>query len=193
MAAGKSERMGRNKLLLEIGGQTVLDRVLAALEASQVEEIIVVLGHRPDDLYPVTGSHGVETVFNPGYEEGMTSSLKAGLRKVSGGMVFLCLGDQPMLDPALLDGMIEALQANPEAWIVSPVHGGRRGHPVLFRKPLFPEILGLGPRDILRDVVRGKEDLHLEVQGGPWCTLDMDTPEDYVRIKTLIEGPCAAP
>jgi len=183
LAAGKSQRMGRNKLLLRIGRRTVLDRVLSSIEASGVEEVFVVLGHRPEDLVPIVEAHSAEAVLNPDYEEGMTSSFKTGLSRVSVDAAFLCLGDQVVLDPVLMDRMIDAMEAHPEALIVSPVHEGRRGHPVLFRDTLFPEIMGLGSGDTMKDVVEGHGDRHMEVEGDVWCTLDMDTPEDYEMIR----------
>jgi len=183
LAAGKSQRMGRNKLLLNLGGRTVLDRVLSSFETSRVEAVYVVLGHRPEDLVPIVEAHSAEAVLNPDYEEGMTSSFKTGLSRVSVDAAFLCLGDQVVLDPVLMDGMIDAMEAHPEALIVSPVHEGRRGHPVLFRDTLFPEIMGLGSGDTMKDVVEGHGDRHMEVEGDVWCTLDMDTPEDYEMIR----------
>jgi len=183
LAAGKSQRMGRNKLLLNLGGRTVLDRVLSSFETSRVEAVYVVLGHRPEDLVPIVEAHSAEAVLNPDYEEGMTSSFKTGLSRVSVDAAFLCLGDQVVLDPVLMDGMIDAMEAHPEALIVSPVHEGRRGHPVLFRDTLFPEIMGLGSGDTMKDVVEGHGGRHMEVEGDVWCTLDMDTPEDYQMIR----------
>jgi molybdenum cofactor cytidylyltransferase len=188
LAAGKSRRMGVNKLLLKLGGITVLDRVLFSLEASGVEEVFVVLGHRPEDLKSIVDAHATEAVLNPDYEEGMTSSFKAGLSRVYVDAAFLCLGDQAVLAPVLMDRMINAMEADPEALIVSPVHEGRRGHPVLFRKALFPEIMNLGRGKTLKDVVEGHGDHHLRVEGDIWCTLDMDTPEDYERIKERLDA-----
>jgi molybdenum cofactor cytidylyltransferase len=190
LAAGKSRRMGVNKLLLKLGEITVLDRVLSSIEASRVEESYVVLGHRPEDLKPLIESHAAEAVLNPDYEEGMTSSFKAGLIRVSVDAAFLCLGDQAVLDPVLMDRMIDAMEADPESLLVSPVYEGRRGHPVLFRRALFPEILSLGRGKTLKDVVEGHGDRHLELEGDVWCTLDMDTPEDYEMIRERLNvGP----
>ncbi len=188
LAAGKSRRMGRNKLLLKLGGITVLDHVLSSIEASGVDEVFVVLGHRPEDLMPLLVSHAAETVLNPDYEAGMTSSFKAGLSRVSADAVFLCLGDQAVLDPVLMDRMIETMEEYPDALLVSPVYDGMKGHPVLFSKALFPEIMALGQGDTLKDVVEGHGDRHLEVEGDIWCTLDMDTPEDYEMIKERLNA-----
>jgi molybdenum cofactor cytidylyltransferase len=188
LAAGKSRRMGRNKLLLKLGGITVLDRVLSSIEGSKVDEVFVVLGHMSEDLGPIVNTHSAEAVFNPDYEEGMMSSFKAGLSMVSADAAFLCLGDQVVLDPVLMDRMIDTMEADPEALIVSPIHEGRRGHPVLFRKVLFSEIMSFGPRDTLRDVVEGHGDSHLGIEGDIWCTLDMDTPEDYEWIRERLDA-----
>jgi molybdenum cofactor cytidylyltransferase len=185
--------MRRNKLLIEIKGRTVLDRVLDAIDASKVDEVLVVLGHRPEDLTPIVEAHFAEAVLNPDYEEGMTSSFQAGIRLTSGDAAFLCLGDQPMLEANLMDDMMNVLETYPDALMVSPVHEGRRGHPVLFRRDLFPEILGLGLETNLKEILLKNEKRLVEVEGEAWCTLDMDTPEDYERIRGFLEGSCDSP
>jgi len=183
LAAGKSQRMGVNKLLLKLGGITVLDRVLSSIDASRVDKVFVVLGHRPNDLRPIVDEHSAVAVLNPDYEEGMTRSFKTGLGAVSAEAAFLCLGDQAVLDSSLMDKMIDTMAGNPEALIVSPLHESKRGHPVLFRDTLFHEILGLDRGKTLKDVVEAHGDRHTAVEGDVWCTLDMDTPEDYERIR----------
>ncbi len=194
LAAGKSERMGTNKLLLEVGGRTILDRLLEALDASTVEEAFVVLGHRPEELRPTVEAHRAKAVLNPDYEEGMTSSFKAGLRKVSADAVFLILGDQLGLDVGLLERMAETMASHTDMHIVSPVNEGRRGHPVLFDRTLFEEILGLGKGENLRQVVDRHEDEHMLVEGDFWCTVDFDTPEEFERVRERFEaGPGASP
>ena len=192
LAAGKSERMGANKLLLEVAGRTILDRLLDALDESVVDEAFVVLGHRPEELRPLVGAHKAEAIINPDYEEGMTSSFRTGLRRVSSEAAFLVLGDQLGLKADLLEAMIERMASDPSAMIVSPVHEGQRGHPVLFGRALFPEILGMGGGEILRDVVDRHEDAHLFVGGDLWCTIDLDTPEEFERVKELFEAALGA-
>lgn len=192
LAAGKSERMGVNKLLLEVAGRTILERLLDATDNSRVDEVFVVLGHRSEALRPRVEAHRAEVVLNPDYEEGMTSSFKAGLRKVSAEAAFLVLGDQLGLEAGLLDVMAETMASDPDALIVSPVHGGRRGHPVLFRRTLFPEILDLSVDETLRDVVHRHEGSHRMVEGSIWCTIDIDTPEEFERAKNLFEASLGA-
>jgi molybdenum cofactor cytidylyltransferase len=192
LAAGKSERMGVNKLLLRVAGRTLLDHILEALEAAGLREVYVVLGHRPEMLRPVLERHDVEEVLNPEYEEGMLSSFKAGLRRVSSEAAYLVLGDQ-LLEPALLVKMASAMEGDPQAEIVSPTYLGRRGHPVLFRSSLFGEILSLRGGETLRDLIERHSSSHRLVEGGPLCVLDIDTPEDFERARRLYEALLSSP
>jgi molybdenum cofactor cytidylyltransferase len=188
LAAGKSSRMGRNKLLLDVGGRTILDRILDAIEASVLDEAIVVLGHEPEAVWPIADAHGVSAMLNPEHEKGMTSSFQAGLRRVTADAAFLVLGDQLGLDPALLDEMAELMTSDPCALIISPVHNGRRGHPVLFRRALFNEILDLTDDETVKHVVLRHEKDHKSVRGSSWCTLDIDTPEDFEKAVKLFKA-----
>ena len=163
LAAGKSERMGRNKLLIEFGGRPLLSWVLEAVEASRVDETLVVLGHKPQELQPVLRAYKVETVYNPNYELGMTTSFQSGLRRASGDASFLILGDQLGLKPELLDEMASVMERDSEALLVSPMYQGRRGHPVLFHKTLFHEILALPPGTPIKMVVDRYEAHHLSL------------------------------
>lgn len=188
LAAGKSSRMGRNKLLLEVGGRTILDRILDAVKTSAVDETIVVLGHEPESIRPIVEGHSVSTVLNPEYEKGMTSSFQAGLRELTADAAFLVLSDQLGLEPALLDEMINLIVSDSDALIISPVHEGRRGHPVLFRQSLFHEILSLGEGETMKDIVLRHEEDHKSVRGSIWCTMDIDTPEDFERAVMLFDA-----
>ena len=188
LAAGKSERMGRNKLLLRVGGRPILDLLLNALDASAVDEVFVVLGHRPEELRPIVEAHRAEIVLNPDYEKGMTSSFKAGLRQVSAEAAFLVLGDQLGLKAGLLDRMAAKMGSDQETLIVSPVYQGRRGHPVLFRRVLFAEILSLGEEETIKDLITRYEAAHRLIEGSLWCVIDLDTPQEYEKAKKLFEA-----
>jgi len=184
LAAGRSSRMGANKLLLKVGDRRVIEHILFSLKPY---ETIVVLGHRPDDVKHIVEASGAETVHNPGYDKGMATSFQAGLRALDPDVeaVFMVLSDTFGIDHELLEEMKGVLIDDQEALIVSPVYEGRRGHPVLFRKPLFDEFLGLGEDETMRDVVNRHENRHRYVEADIWCTVDLDTPEDYERVKRL--------
>jgi len=187
LAAGMSSRMGANKLLLRVGDRRVIEHILHSLKPI---ETTVVTGHRPEDIRELVESLGAQTVHNPEYEEGMTTSFRAGLRTLDSGVeaVFMVLSDTFVFSHGLLERMAEIMEGDPEALIVSPVFQGKRGHPVLFRRSLFEEFLGLEEGETMRDVVNRHDDWHRYVESDIWCTIDLDTPEDYERVKDLWSG-----
>lgn len=184
LAAGKSSRMGTNKLLLDIGGKKVIDHILESLKPIPT---IVVLGHLPNDLKNFAELHGATTVLNEEYELGMTSSFQTGLRAVHDDTeaVFMALGDTFGFKHEVLKRMMEVLEDDPDAVIVSPVFDGKRGHPVLFRRKIFDEFLKLGENQTMKDVVTRHTAHHRLVDAERWVTIDMDTPEDLEGIRKL--------
>jgi len=184
LAAGKSSRMGSNKLLLKVGDRRVIEHILLSLKPM---DTIVVTGHRPEDIVDIAESLGAETVHNPDYEEGMTTSFQAGLRALDPEVeaVFMVLSDTFGFSTELLEWMADTMEDESEPLIVSPVYQWKRGHPVLFRRPLFEEFLGLEAGETMKDVVNRHNDRHKYVESDIWCRIDLDTPEDYERVKDL--------
>ena len=184
LAAGKSSRMGSNKLLLKVGDRRVIEHILLSLKPM---DTIVVTGHRPEDIVDIAESLGAATVHNPDYEEGMTTSFQAGLRTLDPEVeaVFMVLSDTFGFSAELLEWMADAMEDESEPLIVSPVYQWKRGHPVLFRRPLFEEFLGLEAGETMRDVVNRHNDRHKYVESDIWCRIDLDTSEDYERVKDL--------
>ncbi len=184
LAAGMSSRMGANKLLLKVGDRRVIEHILLSL---QPMDTTVVTGHRPEDITDIAESLGAETVHNPDYEEGMTTSFQTGLRTLDPEVeaVFMVLSDTFGFSTELLEWMADTMEDESEPLIVSPVYQWKRGHPVLFRRPLFEEFLGLQAGETMRDVVNRHNDRHKYVESDIWCRIDLDTPEDYERVKEL--------
>ena len=115
LAAGKSERMGKNKLLIKFHGKMLIDYILDVLKNSKINETVVVLGHKPWEIADTVKPRlkYVKTVINEDYEEGMTSSFKTGLKEVENAeAVLLVLGDQPFLNPELINEMIDQMERN---------------------------------------------------------------------------------
>ena len=180
LAAGESQRMGEPKLLMNIGGKLMIERVIDSFKKT-VDDLIVVLGYKPDNLVPILTQLGVKWVTNKNYREGMVSSFKAGLEGLEGcDAVFLALGDQPFVDRDFLVKAIEAWRSG--AKIVSPVYKGKKGHPVLFDQTLFDEILSLQKREMIRDVIHRHESEHQLVEAGEWAVIDLDTPESFTKV-----------
>lgn len=191
LAAGKSERMGRNKLLMVVKGKKLIDNILDALAAAGISDQAIVLGHKAEEMLDVLKPrlNTIKTVVNMDYEQGMASSFQAGLRSLmSLDAVFLVLGDEPILDPEVLRVMIRRMEeGNGEVLIVSPIHEGKKGHPLLFHNRLFQEILDLKNSQTLREVVRRHADSLITVESPQWTVMDVDNPEDYERVTNLLK------
>ena len=108
LAAGKSSRMGANKLLLRFDDKPVLEHILDRLARY---ETIVVTGHRPEDIEPIIKQYEARIVHNPDYEQGMTTSFQAGLRAIDTDVVavFMVLSDTFGFNAVLLDEMEQKL------------------------------------------------------------------------------------
>ncbi len=185
LSAGESSRMGRPKALLPIAGETFIGRIVAALKQTQAGRIIVVLGHNSDDLAAAIRPLGVEILVNTDYKLGQLSSLQVAVRSLQGdetcdGML-LHLVDHPYIDAALVDRMIARFYESKKA-IVVPRWRGKRGHPVLFSRRLFAELLGAPLDQGARAVVNAHGDETLEIDtDAEGIALDIDTPELYRR------------
>jgi len=180
LAAGESKRMGEPKPLLKIKGKCMIEWVIDSFRGT-VEDIVVVLGYKPKIVTPVLQKFKVRWVVNKNYHEGMASSFKKGLSELKHcDAVFLALGDQPFVDRDFLVKAIDAWEGG--AKIVSPVHGGKKGHPVLFDKSLFDEILSLKEQEMIRDVIHRHVGEHRLVEAGEWAVVDLDSLEDVHKI-----------
>jgi molybdenum cofactor cytidylyltransferase len=159
LAAGKSERMGQNKLLLRLNDTTVIDAILDAVAAANIDETVIVLGHTPEQIIetiqPRRGA--VKTVINEDFERGMISSFQKGLQLLPYvDAVFLVLGDEPILDSNFLNTMIQHMEnSHGNALLVSPIHKGKKGHPLLVHRQLLSEILGLEKTATMRTLSIG--------------------------------------
>ncbi len=175
--------MGRFKQLLPFGGQTVVESVVQAVLDGGVDDVVVVLGHRADEVRQVLDPLGVTAVVNESYREGMFSSLLCGLGQIPGtDAILLALGDQPQISSTTVARVIQAFRTG-NAGIVVPVYGGKRGHPIVFDLPRYrDEIVGLSGEEGLKPVVRGHPEDTLEITIDDERILrDLDTPEDYQR------------
>lgn len=183
LSAGESSRMGRPKALLPIEGQKFIERIIRVIGQSRVGRTIVVLGHHADQLRGQIEHLPVEVVINPDYRSGQLSSLQAAIRHISGddrcdGML-VHLVDHPFIDVALVDALIESFFET-KKMIVVPRYKGKRGHPVIFSRELFGELLNAPLDQGAKAVVNAHRQETLEIE---WqdegITLDIDTPELY--------------
>ena len=180
LSAGKSERMGSPKALLQYRGQSFLGRILSAIASARMVPAIVVAGHHYDAISQAFPN--IQIAFNPNYEQGMSTSVQAGIRALPAGLagaaVFLV--DHPMVDRQTIEALVVRLEPG---CIVVPVHEGRRGHPVIFAAELFDEILDLPPDQGLNTIVRRQPERVIEVfVENAGVLRDIDTPEQFARL-----------
>jgi len=183
LAAGRSQRMGAQKLLLPFGGRTVVGHIARQIARSPVDETLAVVSEDAPGIGEALGDRAVTLVTNPDPEGDMLSSVRCGLRALPPDCdaVLVALGDQPSLTSELIGRMLRAFRAA-GCGIVVPVHEGRRGHPLLFSTRYRREILTGYDQVGLRGLLGAHpEDLFELRVTSPSVLADMDTPEDYRR------------
>ena len=180
LAAGCATRMGSQKVLLELEGRSLVQRVVDAALGSQATRTIVVVGHEAGLVTTDLADRPVTVVVNPEYATGMSTSLQAGVRAAGAcdAAIFL-LGDQPYVTSTLLDQLIERFAETSKA-VVRPLTGARPANPVLLSAALFSEIFeqrgDVGGREI---VERHPGEVCLVPLDDPRVVVDIDSQEDY--------------
>ena len=187
-AAGLSTRMGRPKLLLEVGGQTVIARVVAALREGGVETVVVVVPpldqEGADRLAMLAAGAGSIVERLPSPTTDMRATIERGIARLAllrplG--VLIAPGDSVGLSSALVSEVIARFRANP-ARIVVPVRGGRRGHPLalpwLDALAIADLPAGVGVNALLQQRSALVDPVEVTVPGHD---ADLDTPADYQR------------
>jgi molybdenum cofactor cytidylyltransferase len=190
LAAGRSRRMGRPKLVLPLGGQPAIARIVDELARSCVDEVCLVTGPDRDLLERAMEGRRVHWVTNPDPESEMLESVRCGVRALPdhATCALVMLGDQPGVTSELINALITAhLQTRRS--LVLPVHAGRRGHPLLIATCHREEILTRHDNVGLRGLLQQHAGEILEVPvDSPWLLEDMDEPADYNRLSAALCG-----
>jgi molybdenum cofactor cytidylyltransferase len=181
LAAGMSSRMGEAKQLLRLGENTLLGQVLENVRSSRGKEIVLVLGHEAERIKERISTDNLSVVINESYQQGMGTSLRAGLAALPAGVdaALIVLADQPFVLPRTLDLLMEAYTRS-SAQILIPTFKGFRGNPVLLDRSVFSEVMALtgdiGCRAIFGNHLEGIVKVPVEDIG---ILLDMDSKDDF--------------
>jgi molybdenum cofactor cytidylyltransferase len=181
LAAGESKRMGMPKPLLRFHGTSFLGQIVSVLQGGDVDRITVVLGARAQMIRESIDLSAVDVVVNEDHRQGQLSSLIAGLKTVppQTDAILLCLADNPLITGETVNRVVGAFRKTGRP-IVVPVFNGRRGHPALFARPMFDELLNAPVEKGARHVVQSNEDKVFEVDiSEPGILTRIDTAEDY--------------
>jgi len=191
LAAGKSSRMGSNKMLEDIGGTPMVARTAQRLLSSHARPIVAVLGNQADTVDAALGKLPVERVRNANFADGLSTSLKAGLGALPSGIdgAIVCLGDMPLITGRDLDKLIAAFNPLEGRAIVVPVRNGKRGNPVLWARRFFPEMAALAGDVGARHLIGEHADLVAEVEMDTDSVLvDIDTPDALAALRSKGEA-----
>jgi len=181
LAAGESKRMGQLKQLMPFGESTILEQTIDNLLNTAVNETIVVLGFKADEVKKAINVKPVKIAVNPDYKQGMSTSIIAGLNMVDhrSKAVIIALGDQPLVDSQTINNLIESFVDN-EKGMAIPVYQGRRGNPVIFDIKYKDELLKLQGDIGGREIVKHHQDDVLEVTVDcEGVCVDIDTMDGY--------------
>jgi molybdenum cofactor cytidylyltransferase len=189
-ACGRSVRMGRPKLLLPFGDRTVVERVILALRQGGADEVVVVIGPHVPQLAPLAVAGGASVLALPEATADMRATVEHGLSWVEerfhpthADAWLLAPGDHPTLDAGIVQRLIVARREQPQLSVFLPTHAGRRGHPALIG---WQHVAGMRSLPLgvgLNVYLRSQAAETGEVPAGEEVLWDLDTPEDYERLR----------
>jgi molybdenum cofactor cytidylyltransferase len=186
MAAGRSSRMGANKLLMQDGGRPIVARVVEQALAADITEVVVVCGHQEAEVRAALADQNVRFVSCPDYADGLSASLRSGLKTLSPDIdaALVLLGDMPRVGTGLLRRMIAAFNPTEGRAIIVPAFEGKRGNPVLWDRRFFGEMMALAGDVGARHLIGEHAELVTEIEAeDTGIFLDIDTPEAYRSLK----------
>lgn len=186
MAAGKSTRMGVvNKLLAKIDGKTMISHAVQTLHKSGAKPIIVVTGYESERIREELKTSDVIFAHNTSYADGLSSSLKTGIRNIPDdcNAVIISLGDMPKVNTNHIKLLIEAYSADTGRAICTPTWNGKRGNPVLWANRFFAEMEeiegDIGAKQLLSN---NSEIVHEVEMPDNGILIDIDSPAMLTKI-----------
>jgi len=187
LAAGSATRMGQNKVLLPLGGETVLRRAARAALSAGLEPVLVVLGHEAEKAEADLSGLPVRVVRNPRHHRGINTSLSAGAEAVPPEAVaaVVLLADMPGVDARMIRAVVERYRET-GAPLVTALYGETPAPPTLYDRRLFPELTGGEGEGRGRELVRRHWGRAVKVPFPEAALADLDVPEDYERARARL-------
>jgi molybdenum cofactor cytidylyltransferase len=195
LAAGSSTRMGENKLLLQLDGETVIARAVRAAMTAGLGPIVVVLGHQAEEVRAALAGLPCRIVVNPDHARGKGTSLQAGIREVASataaGAAVVMLADMPYVTAAMLAEVAARHRlrdggdgGGARAPMVVSRYGDVTAPPILYDRALFAELLSLPGEACGKEMVRRHRGEAVMLSWPEAALQDIDRPEDYQRVRT---------
>ena len=192
LAAGYSERMGRFKPLLDLGGRPVIARVVDTFVRAGIRDVRVVAGYNKDILMPVLHKLGTRVIVNDNYADGMFTSVLAAVKGLESGVkaFFLLPADIPLVRPWTIRYLAENFVRN-EGKILVPCFMGQHGHPPLIASRFIENIMNYRGEDGLSGVLKQQEADTVSIRVPDRNILfDVDKPGDYMELQQRWKGCC---
>ncbi len=186
LAAGKSTRMGSNKMLADFRGSPMVRATVANVLASSVDEVVVVTGHENEKVEFALENMNVRFVHNPDFATGLATSLRTGIQAVAGraDAAVICLADMPLVDGSIIDRLIAAYNPTENRNIITPTYKGKMGNPVLWGAEHFPHLTGLSGDKGARHLIEAFKPEMVEVETESDAILrDADTAEMLAEMR----------
>ncbi len=189
LAAGSSTRMGRNKLLLHLGGESLVRRAVRAAAAAGVDPVVAVLGHEEPRVRAELDGLPCVIIVNPDHARGVDTSLQAGVRRAAAAAdaIVVVLADMPFVTAAMIATLVERHRATGAPLVVSR-YGDVQAPPTLYGRALFPELLSIPGERCAKQVVRRHEQEAVVVAWPEDALRDIDVPEDYEGARAELAG-----
>ena len=181
--------MGAFKPLLPFGRSTVIESCIANLRTGGVENLVIVVGHRHEELQAKLKNQDVVFAINPDPDSEMSVSIACGLNLINESAKALLISpvDLPAVPPEIVMQLITEWRAG--ARLLQPEHDGRGGHPVLIDLLYRQELLTLDPDQGLRGLFAAhREEVRRMPVASPYVAGDMDTWEDYRQLHQDVFG-----
>lgn len=183
-AAGLSSRMGDFKPLLPYRGKTILAATVEKLQAVGAEEIVIVAGHRHEEIRKYFADSSLKIVYNPHYRErDMLYSLQCGIKNIKKATAaFIMPADMPAISLQTFADITNAWQAN-KGELIIPVQNGRWKHPPLIGRRYFADIISFSGENGMRGILNKFEKKAFLIEiSDDGLNVDVDTPEEYRRL-----------
>lgn len=184
LAAGSATRMGRNKLLFELDGETLLRRVVGRASGAGLDPVIVVLGHEAERARTELAGLSCTTVVNPDHAKGINRSLRTGIAHVPerARAAVVMLADMPFVTSRMVARLVSSYRESTAPLVIS-AYGDVNAPPMLYDRALFSELQQMSGEGCGRQVVRRHRHEAVSVSWPEAALRDIDVPEDYERIK----------
>src|SRR5262249_31918331 len=186
LGAGASTRMGKQKLLLPLGGEALIRRVVKQVSDAGFDEVLIVVGNEAEQVLGALAGLPIRHALNPDFATGMGSSFRTAVEHLPDSeAAMFALADQPFVTSAEYRRVLETFRRD-HCPIVSSRYGEVMAPPHLFAREFFPELASL--EHGARPVLLSHRDETTILMFPSDLLVDVDTPDDYEDVKRRLSS-----